>query len=172
MKSLSSIVAAAFLALTVVDVTALLVLLYMGCGFLVLLLIYELHFVLIALTVIFAAISAVVTPQARVTRAVFCGLTLLFGLFGLVVAPLFLVDYDLVRRDYVSYSFAICMAGIAILNVLPSVLARKAALLYGTYGLVIALCLADFYLTLLVIGRGFRIGFPPPDTTPAAPGPR
>jgi hypothetical protein len=170
MKSLSAIVAAAFLVLTLADAIALLVLRYIGADLADLLLICELHFVLIPLTVIFAASSAVASPQAPLTRAVFCGLTFLVGLFSLLVAPQFLVvgpqflvDYGLVGRDYVSYWLAICVAGIAILNVLPSVLARRAALLYGAYGLVIALCLANLYLTFLVGDRAFLIGFQPPD---------
>ena len=58
---------------------------------------------------------------------------------------------------------AICVAGIAILSVLPSALARHAALLYGVYGLVIALSVTDLYLTFLVGDRAFLIGFQPPD---------
>ena len=170
MRSLSAIVAAAFLVLTVADAIALLVHRYIGPDLMDLLIICELHFVFIVFTVIFVAISAAASPQAPLTRAVFCGLTLLVGLFSmliapqfLVVGPEFLVDYGLVQRDYVSYWLAICVAGIAILSVLPSALARHAALLYGAYGLVIALSLADLYLTFLVGDRAFLIGFQPPD---------
>lgn len=166
MKSLSAIVAAAFLILTVADMTAVVIVDFSGGGFLDLLFIYVLHFVLITLAVIFAAISALVSPHAPLTRVAFCGLTLLFGLFGLLVAPLFLLNYCLAPGDDVSFSLDMCMVIVAILNFLPIWLARRAALLYGAYGLVIALCLADAFLTSRVLDRGFLIGFPPPSTTP------
>lgn len=167
MKSLSAIVAGAFLALTVAVMIALLVGSFFGFG-VELNEIYWLHPVLITLTVIFAAISAVVSPQASLTRAVFCGLTLLIGLFSLLGAlrSLAYVEHgpaDVVSQfgqpDYLSFSLAICMAGIAILNVLPTALARRSALLYSAYGLVIALWLADFWLTVDVEGRIFLMSF-------------
>jgi hypothetical protein len=162
LKSLSAIVAAAYLTLTVAITIALFI---FGVGVDE---IYWPHPVFIMLTVIYAAVSGVVSPQAPLTRAVFCGLTLLIGLFSLLGAILSLtaVEYgpaDVVGQfgqpDYVVFSLAICMAGIAILNVLPSALARRSALLYGAYGLVIALWLADVCLTVVVEGRIFLMSF-------------
>jgi hypothetical protein len=50
--------------------------------------IYWLHLLFIMLMVIYAAVSAVVSPQAPLTRALFCGLTLLIDLFNLLGASL------------------------------------------------------------------------------------
>jgi hypothetical protein len=49
------------------------------------------YFLLITLTVICAVITAVASPRASLTRAVFCGLSMVFGLFGLLKAPQFLL---------------------------------------------------------------------------------
>lgn len=161
-KSLSAIVAAAYLTLTVAITIALFI---FGVGVDD---IYWPHPGFIMLMVIYASVSGVVSPQAPLTRAVFCGLTLLISLFSLLGAVLSLavVEHgpaDVVgqfgRPDYVLFWLAICMAGIAILNVLPSALARRPALLYGAYGLVIALWLADLCLTVVVEGRIFLMSF-------------
>ncbi|HEY2527726.1 MAG TPA: hypothetical protein VGJ20_07195 [Xanthobacteraceae bacterium] len=160
MKSLIAIVATAFLVLTVVDVAALVVVGYIGGNYIparqyseLLLFLYA---ALIALTVIFAVISAVVSPQVPLTRVVFCGLTALFGLFGLLKAPQFLVGP--LPRDYVSYSLALFMAGIAIPSVLTIAWVRNNALLYCAYGLIVALCLINFRLDYQIVMRGILSG--------------
>jgi hypothetical protein len=157
-KSLIAYVAAALLVLTVVEVVALVVVGYIGDNYYPVRNYAEgllfLHFPLITLTVIAAVISAVASPRASLTRAVFCGLTVLFGLFGLLKASQFLP----VPPDYVSYALAIFMAGIAIPNVLTIARAHHAALLYGAYGLVTALFLINFRLDYVIIVRGILRG--------------
>jgi hypothetical protein len=162
MKPLSATVAAAFLVLIVVVVIAFIVVAYVGADHYRLRYYAEplmlLYFLFLVLAAIFAVVSAIKSPQAPLTRAVFCGLSFLFGLFGLYLAPQFLSVGGPVASDYVSYSLALFMTGIAFPSVLTIALARNKALLYCAYGLVVALCLINFRLDYQIVVRGILSG--------------